>query len=53
MQLLTTANREWSDWAEWLVSRITLFGIPLQNWMWVLAALFALYGAAVLFVRHS
>lgn len=37
---------------EWLVADCTVLGIPTQNWMWVVAAAFLLYGLTLALMRR-
>ena len=39
---------------DWLVAERIVFGVPTQNWMWLVAAAFLLYGlaAALMHRRH-
>ena len=38
--------------ADWLIAEWTVFGIPIQNWMWVVAGAFLLYGLAIAWMRR-
>ena len=38
--------------AEWLIAEWIVFGIPIQNWMWVVAGAFVLYGLAIAWMRR-
>ena len=35
----------------WLLSDFSLFGLPLQNWMWVFPSVLLLYAAIVIYIR--
>ena len=41
-----------SSMSEWLIAEWTVFGIPIQNWMWVVAGAFLLYGLAIAWTRR-
>jgi len=32
---------------EWLIAETSLFGLAVQNWLWVALAAFVIYGAAL------
>jgi len=38
--------------ADWLIAEWTVFGIPIQNWMWVVAGALLLYGLAIAWMRR-
>jgi cytochrome c-type biogenesis protein CcmH/NrfF len=35
----------------WLLSDCSLFGLTIQNWMWVFPAVLLLYAAVIVYVR--
>jgi hypothetical protein len=39
--------------ADWLVGECIVFGVFTQNWMWLVAAAFLVYGVAAVFMRHD
>jgi hypothetical protein len=38
--------------ADWLIAECIVFGITTQNWMWVVAAAFLLYGLVLALMRR-
>jgi hypothetical protein len=39
--------------AEWLLAERNLFGLTTQNWMWLVAGIFLVYGLAIVLMRHG
>jgi hypothetical protein len=37
---------------QWLISDCRLFGLPTQNWMWVLPSALLLYLAVLILIRR-
>jgi hypothetical protein len=35
----------------WLLSDFSLFGLPLQNWMWAFPSVLLLYAAIMIYLR--
>jgi hypothetical protein len=38
---------------DWLIAEHIVLGIPTQNWMWLVAAAFLLYGLAAALLRRG
>ena len=36
---------------QWLLSDVTVLGLPIQNWMWVFPTVLLLYAAIVVYIR--